>query len=89
MKITEEILKDVRKWLGKDGKEFFEWCLSEHGGITPVYIEDGIPHLVHFREGMVVRNHMRQSGLCNDWTAHDFDNNWARVVKKSLFPEIF
>jgi hypothetical protein len=85
MKITDELVEKVKKWLGEDGREYFIWCLEEHGGVNPVYMEDGIPHPVHFREGMQIRNFMRTSGLCEDWTDHDLDNNWTEVVEKALF----
>jgi hypothetical protein len=43
-----------------------------------------IPHPVHFREGMQIRNWLRESGLCKDWSDHDLDNNWHRVVNKII-----
>lgn len=43
-----------------------------------------IPHPVHAREGMIIRNAMRKSGLCKDWDAHDYDDNWIRVVILAL-----
>jgi hypothetical protein len=46
-----------------------------------------IPHPVHFREGMWVRNRLRESDLTDDWTDHDFDNNWARVVELAIEEE--
>ena len=84
MEITNELTNKVKKWLGKDGEEFFEWCLKEHEEIAPVYLEEGLPHPVHFREGMQVRNFMRGTGLCNNWTAIDFDDNWIEVVRRAL-----
>jgi len=52
---------------------------KRHGG--------SIPHPVHFREGMQVRNAMRNSGLCKHWTDHDFDDAWTRVVRKAIKEE--
>jgi len=46
----------------------------------PVYI----PHSVHFREGMRVRNFMRSTGLCEGWDAHDYDNNWAGLIEECI-----
>jgi len=82
--ISDELVKKVRKWLGKDGLEFFEWCLKEHGRIDAVYMKEGIPYPVHFRDGMSVRNYMRYTRLCKKWYDHDFDDNWVRVVQKAL-----
>jgi len=45
------------------------------------------PHPIHFREGMQIRNWLRESGLCKDWSDHDLDNNWARVVEKAIEEE--
>ena len=43
----------------------------------------GIPHSVHFREGMQVRNFLR--GIYGDsWTDHDYDNKWAGLVEKAI-----
>ena len=44
-------------------------------------MEGDIPHIVHFREGMQVRNFMRQSGECNDWSDHEFDDNWVKLIE--------
>jgi len=93
VEITNELVKKVKKWLGKDGKEFFKWCVRAHDSISPVYPEgevdkgwykQSIPHPVHFREGMRVRNYMRSTGLCDDWSAIDLDDNWVEVVEKAL-----
>lgn len=43
-----------------------------------------IPHIVHFREGMAVRNFIQDTGLCNNWHDHDLDNQWVNVIKKAL-----
>lgn len=42
------------------------------------------PHPIHFREGMWIRNRLRDSGLCRDWSDHDLDNNWAEIVEKAI-----
>lgn len=43
-----------------------------------------IPHPIHFRQGMAVRNALRDSQLCESWSDHDFDDNWARVVERAI-----
>ena len=85
MKITEELVDKVRDWLGEEGIDFFKHCLEEHGDISPVYMDGNIPHPVHFREGMSVRNFMRSTGLCDDWNDCDLDDNWAKVVEEAIF----
>lgn len=79
-----------------DGIKFFFECLIKYKDISPVYMEDpstisplpdsiehtpiNLPHPVHFREGMQIRNFMRTCEECKDWTAHDFDNYWISIV---------
>ena len=43
-----------------------------------------IPHPVHWREGMAVRNSLRECEHCKDWTDHDFDDNWIEVVERAI-----
>jgi len=82
--IPEELIKKAKTWLGKDGHDFFCGIKEKYGQINTCWDEDGIPHPVHFREGMQVRNFMRMSDLCNDWDAHDFDDNWIELIEKAL-----
>jgi len=42
-----------------------------------------IPHPVHFREGMQVRNFLRTI-FGETWTAHDYDNRWAKLVEEAI-----
>lgn len=43
-----------------------------------------IPYPVHFRDGMKVRNFLRQSGLCEGWSDHDYDETWMPLVEAAL-----
>jgi hypothetical protein len=47
----------------------------------------GVPHPIHFREGMWVRNRLRSSGLCEDWSDHELDDNWAKIVVEAISEE--
>lgn len=82
-KITDEILDYVDMWLGDDGIQFFNECLRDYGTVSPVIL-GALPHPVHFREGMQVRNAIRDSGLAADWVGQDHDNLWSVVVKRIL-----
>lgn len=82
--IPQDLITKVRDWLGEDGKQFFTENHEKHGTVSPVLADGNIPHPVHFREGMAVRNFMRRTGLCADWDAHDFDNNWQSVVERAI-----
>lgn len=84
MKITNELLDHVQTFLGQEGLDFFKTCLKEHGDVSPCLSYGPVPHPVHLREGMQVRNSMRMSGQCDDWDAHDFDGLWKQVVEKII-----
>ncbi|MFH1984965.1 MAG: hypothetical protein ABIL58_24245 [Pseudomonadota bacterium] len=43
-----------------------------------------IPHPVHLREGMQVRNFLRDTELFPKWDAHDYDNRWSSIVMLAL-----
>lgn len=78
-----ELVAAVRKWLGKVGTAFFRKVLAEHGTLNAVWMDNGIPHAVHFREGMAVRNKLREL-TGNAWTSHEYDDRWAAVVEKAI-----
>ena len=82
--ISKELVKKTKKWLRETGIEYFQDIKKEHGCIDAVWNDGGIPHSVHFREGMQVRNFMRQSKLCKNWTDHDYDNNWITLIEKCI-----
>jgi hypothetical protein len=55
-----ELYAKLLAWLGYDGVAFFQMCVDTYGGMTEaVWSEGGIPHAIHFREGMQVRNFLR------------------------------
>jgi len=82
--IEPSVVVALGRWLGEDGKKFFIDCLNNHGSVSPVIIEDGFPHAVHFREGMQVRNFLRTLPSCSSWTCHDYDNYWTEVVTRAI-----
>ena len=42
-----------------------------------------IPHPVHFREGMQVRNFLRTI-FGDTWTAHDYDDRWTELIEEAI-----
>lgn len=72
--------------LGYDALTWFQSLYDQFGNEFDTACLDtgGIPHPVHFREGMTIRNMLRDSGLFPKWDSHDFDNNWGAVVKAAL-----
>lgn len=81
----EEIIDKVREWLGEEGISFFRDIQSQYGTVNAVWPVDSplgpIPHSVHFREGMQVRNFLR--GIVK-WSAHEYDNNWSSIVEQAI-----
>ena len=84
MNISGELVEKTTEWLGVDGISFFKDIKKKHGEIGAVYSECGIPHSVHFNEGMQVKNFLQGTGLCDNWTCHELDDNWAEVIDKCL-----
>ena len=88
--IPDELVTRTREWLRDVGIKFFQKLIEEHGKINCCYPEPGapkIPHSVHFREGMQVRNFMRGTGLCDGWSDHDYDDLWIPLIEKVLATE--
>lgn len=81
--VSSELIEKTRKFLGEDGLEFFKEMKRKHGEYAAVFMKGGIPHAVHFREGMQVRNFMRHNG-CEDWDAHDLDDTWVSLIEKVI-----
>jgi hypothetical protein len=78
----KEIVNKLKKWLGKNGIQFFTEVKEKYGRINAFWLEEGeIPHAVHFREGMAVRNYLR---TFLDWDAHKLDNEWVALVEEAI-----
>lgn len=74
--------------------EFFRTVRDEHDGKLNVCLETeafstrgfgiiNIPHPVHFREGMAVRNKLRDLTGC-EWTAIEYDDRWVELVLEAI-----
>lgn len=79
----ESYAKQVLEWLGPDGIKFFREVKAKHGTLLAVWMEGGIPHPVHFREGMQVRNFLRTI-TNHSWTSHEYDERWAQIVEEAI-----
>jgi hypothetical protein len=82
--ISNELITTTKNWLQKEGIKFFREIKEKHGKINYCWDEKGIPHPVHFREGMQVRNFIRSTGLCNDWNGLDYDDNWIALIEECI-----
>lgn len=76
------------EWLGYDGVAFFMLLLEHFGELAPVIpVKGGPPHPVHFREGMAVRNAMREvhkrMGM-GTYSANFYDDHWQAAVQAAL-----
>lgn len=84
--VNEEIIENTRRWLGPEGTSFFRGLKEKYGSVAPVYPEPtdpSLPHPVHFREGMQVRNFLRQI-TNNSWTAQEYDDRWIGIIEKAI-----
>jgi len=82
--LPEELLTKLRKWLTPNGIRFFKELKEKYGTILAVYMEGSIPHPVHLREGMQIRNWMREQAEFKDFTAHDYDNFWSYLIERAI-----
>jgi len=87
--VSPETVEALRKWLGDDGVSFFRECRRDYGTVSPCLPppEDAlcpVPHPVHFREGMQVRNFLRTTPECKDWGPHDLDDSWMGAVERAI-----
>jgi hypothetical protein len=83
MAIEPQVISGLKEFLGPEGIQFFREVKKEHGSLNAVWMEDGIPHAVHFREGMQVRNAMRRL-TTNALTAIDYDEMWIEAVEECM-----
>jgi len=95
MKLDPIIVSKLHKWLGKEGRHFFRTLAKLYkGDVDPVmkvkcnlHLKGGIsfiPHPVHFREGMQVRNYLRGLEECQNWTHDQFENDYIEYIKAAM-----
>jgi len=82
--VTFNIIVRTHGFLGKPGRQLFADYKAEYGTVSPVIKKGGIPHPVHFREGMQIRNYLRTLDDCQGWSDHDFDDTWTEVVEQVI-----
>lgn len=84
-----QLVEKLGDWLGEDGRMFFAAVKKEFGTLIatlPVghpYNEHDVPRCIHFRDGMKVRNFLRESitlDLPDDW----YDDSWAGLVEEAI-----
>ena len=77
-------MSTFKEWLREDGVAFFTNLYAEHGRLNVVLRDKDVPflpHPVHFREGMQVRNWMRaNTGIPEE----RLDDEWEGFVIEAL-----
>lgn len=82
--ISNNLIKKVSNFLQKDGINFFREMKERYNDYSPVFDCGKFPYSVHLHEGMQVRNFLRKQKECENWSDHDFDNNWILVIEKVM-----
>jgi radical SAM superfamily enzyme YgiQ (UPF0313 family) len=79
-----DVYQNFIEWLKPEGIEYLKGILKKHGTLLAVWMEGDIPHPVHFREGMQIRNWMRTQPEFKNKDAHWLDDNWADFTKRAI-----
>ena len=70
--------------LDPDGRVIPAKQAREAWSKTSPSVRSLLPHPIHLREGMQVRNFLRTLSMCEGWTAHDFDDRWSGLVEMAI-----
>lgn len=88
--LSSEEMKAFKKWLGEDGIRYFRHLLGLTKTVIPVlHLNEkrkGIPyHSVHFREGMQIRNWLREhTYLGKESNSIDLDNIYVEILEEAI-----
>lgn len=84
---TTKIVQQLREALGPEGMKFFRDVYKKYGKIGALWLDGegpmAIPHSVHFREGMIIRNILRKI-TDYSWTAHEYDDRWEGLTEEAI-----
>ena len=79
------IVKSLHKWLGKSGVKLFKEFQVKYGEVCPVFLgKHNIPHPVHLREGMQIRNFLRELPECKGWTHDQFEEDYVKYIEEAI-----
>ena len=78
-----QLVPELKKWLGAEGISFFKKIKVKYGMVNAIWDEGGIPHCVHFREGMQIRNKLRDL-TNNAWNCFEYDNTWVEIIEECI-----
>jgi hypothetical protein len=78
------VAERLRLELGKDGVLFFREVYEKHGALNVcLETDDSVPHPVYFREGMKVRNILREL-TGNAFDDHWYDGMWIPITMLAI-----
>jgi len=86
--IKEQLYRPLHEWLGDDGINFFREIVQEFGDPAAVLHPghrlnnsgEGIPHPIHFREGMQIRNFLNEELTRLNLPRENLDEEWRNIV---------
>lgn len=89
MEIPNSLLEEMYDYLGEENLRWFKHLKGLTGTYSPVLKlnvkRKGIPaHPVHLREGMQIRNFLKEQTECNAWHHLDFENGWTDVIEATV-----
>ena len=85
--LSNEEKEALKKWLGEDGIRFFKHLKGLTGNVAPCLklnvLRKGVPvYPVHFREGMQVRNWLREnSAIAGVIDSATLDNCYREIIE--------
>lgn len=88
LNLSNEQMEKFRKLLTPQGTEHLRCIRDSYGDgyklsvMIPTKTKK-IPHHVHFREGIAIRNFLREVTDCA-WTDYEYDDNWERVTLEAI-----
>lgn len=85
-KLTQEEMTAFKKWLGDDGIRYFRHLKGLKGTVIPVLgSKKGMPWPVHFREGMQIRNWLRENTeLGRKLYSIELDDCYAEILEEAI-----
>ena len=85
-KLTQEEMTAFKKWLGDDRIRYFRHLKGLKGTVIPVLgSKKGMPWPVHFREGMQIRNWLRENTeLGRKLYSIELDDCYAEILEEAI-----
>lgn len=87
--IQDSLIDKLYAYLGDENVRYFKHLKGLTGTYAPVlrlnFAKKHIPiHPVSWREGMQIRNFLRDQDECKNWKGTDFDDNWTLLIELTI-----